>query len=109
MSRAGFTVLLVLLLAAFASALEPEEIMVIASGADTESVEIAKYYCQKRAVPLENLIKLPLPAARADSISRKDYDFFIAAPIRQLLSTKDYAGKIKCLLNVYGIPFKTEY
>ncbi len=89
-----------------ALALEPEEILVIASGSDADSVEIALYYCHKRSIPTKNLAKLPLPRDRADSISRTHYEAFIAAPVRQMLSSQEYAGKIKCIVTVYGVPFK---
>ncbi|MCD6393917.1 MAG: TIGR03790 family protein [Planctomycetes bacterium] len=87
-------------------ALEPEEILVIASGSDRDSVEIALYYCHKRSIPTKNLAKLPLPRDRADSISRTHYKAFIAVPVRQMLSSQEYAGKIKCIVTVYGVPFK---
>ena len=95
-----------MLLAASTSALEPDEILVIASGADHDSVQTAKYYCQKRNVPIQNLVKLPLPIENPERISRTDYQYFIEKPIRQILSTDEFAGKIKCLLIVYGVPFK---
>ncbi len=87
-------------------ALEPEEILVIASGSDRDSVEIALYYCHKRSIPTKNLAKLPLPQDRADSISRTRYEAFIAVPVRQMLLSQEYAGKIKCIVTVYGVPFK---
>ncbi len=89
-----------------ATALEPDEILVIASGSDRDSVEIALYYCHKRSIPTKNLAKLPLPQNRADSISRTRYEAFIAAPVRRMLSSEEYAGKIKCIVTVYGVPFK---
>ena len=87
-------------------ALEPDEILVIASGSDADSVEIALYYCHKRSIPTKNLAKLPLPHDRADFISRLRYEAFIAVPVRQMLSSQEYAGKIKCIVTVYGVPFK---
>jgi uncharacterized protein (TIGR03790 family) len=69
-------------------------------------MEIARYYCEKRQVPSANILALPLGASLSDRISRADYDEKIAQPIRQKLSTDEFAGKVRCLLTVYGVPIK---
>ena len=85
-------------------ALEPGQILVIGNREIPESMRIAQYYCQKRAVPADNLIALPLGEKSANSISRKDYDTKITEPLRKILNSEQFAGKIKCLLTTYGIP-----
>jgi len=87
-------------------ALEPEQILIIANGDIAESVRIAQYYCEKRAVPAGNILTLPLGGNLRDEISRDDYEKNLAKPIRRKLSTREFAGKIKCLLTTYGVPVK---
>jgi len=89
-----------------AFALEPDEILVIANGRNSASLQIAGYYCEKRAVTCDNILNLSLPDPPRDNISRADYEKFIASPIRKKISEPQFAGKIKCLLTIYGIPFK---
>jgi len=84
--------------------LEPDQILVIANNDIEASVQLAQYYCEKRAVPKENVLTLPLGAALNDRISRVNYEKQIAEPIRQKLSTNEFEGKIRCLLTVYGVP-----
>jgi uncharacterized protein (TIGR03790 family) len=86
--------------------LEANEILIIASSKCPESMDIANYYCQKRHVPKENILALPLTWPADDTISRADYVKQIAEPIRQELNTPRFKGTIKCLLTTYGVPIK---
>jgi uncharacterized protein (TIGR03790 family) len=89
-----------------AYALKPNEILVIANGSNTASVRIAEYYCNKRSVPKENILKLALNEPLNDNISRNHYEKLIAQPVSAKLLTPDFSGRIKCLLTVYGVPLK---
>jgi uncharacterized protein (TIGR03790 family) len=106
--RKPIIVLFVLIGVAAASALEPNEILVIANGHIPASKDIAQYYCQKRNVPNENVLYLPLGINLKDSISRDDYNRQLARPIRSELQTRKEFRKIKCLVTTYGVPFKVE-
>lgn len=87
-------------------ALEPDEILIIANADIAKSIEVAEYYCQKRNVPKENIFKLKLGDKLEDTISRKDYEKKLADPIRSKLHEERLRLKIRCLLTVYGVPFK---
>jgi uncharacterized protein (TIGR03790 family) len=87
-------------------ALEPNEILIIANSDCNQSVALAKYYCEKRNVPADNILALPLGTGLSDTISRDDYDKQIAGPVRNKLSGAEFAGKIRCLLTTYGVPIK---
>jgi len=89
-----------------AQALEPNEILVIANGNNPASVRIAGHYCTKRGVPEQNNLKLDLMPQLTDDITRSDYEKLIAQPIRNKLSRPEFHGRIKCLLTVYGVPFR---
>jgi uncharacterized protein (TIGR03790 family) len=89
-----------------AFSLEPNEILIIANSDSQKSLEIAKYYCQRRQVPAENIVALSLGIELVDSISRKDYQTKLAEPIRDKLSSGKFVGKIRCLLTTYGVPIK---
>jgi len=87
-------------------ALEPDEIWIIANGDNAASVRIARYYCQKRQVPTKNILTVSLGTQLTDTISRNDYDKWLAEPIREKLFSLEVASKIKCLLTTYGVPYK---
>lgn len=104
--RTCTTILLTLFCCGVASALEPDEILIIANKDSAESMRIARYYCNKRGVPNKNILALPLGTRLNDTISRKDYEKLLAEPIRKKFSDDDLLGKIKCLLTTYGAPIK---
>ncbi len=87
-------------------ALESDEILIIANSDIGASVRIARYYCEKRGVPKDNILALPLGTDISDTISRDDYEKQIADPIRNKLSEYEFAVKIRCLLTTYGVPFR---
>ncbi len=87
-------------------ALEPEEILLIANKDIESSMDVAVYYCSKRNVPKENVLALALGASLSDDISRDDYDRRLAGPIRKKLSRPEFSGRIRCLLTVYGLPYR---
>ena len=101
-----FLIFLILLAPGWAAGLEPEQILVIANGDIAGSVAIAEYYCIKRKVPLQNVLKLKLGKELVDHISRNDYEKLVARPVRSELMKKESSGKIRCLLTIYGVPYK---
>jgi len=106
MVRIGTVILLALVYCGSTSALEPDEILVIANKDRTESGRIARYYCSKRGVPDKNILALPLGAKLNDTINRDDYEKQLAEPIRKRLLTPEFLGKVRCLLTTYGVPIK---
>ncbi|HCO96785.1 MAG TPA: TIGR03790 family protein [Phycisphaerales bacterium] len=104
--RTCTTILLALVCCEVASALEPDEILVIANKDSAESMRIARYYCSKRGVPDKYILDLSLGTKLEDTISRKDYEKQLAEPIREKFSNDKLLGKIKCLLTTYGVPIK---
>jgi uncharacterized protein (TIGR03790 family) len=95
-------VLALLVLAPPAAALEPAEVVVVFNSASPQSKRVADHYAAVRKVPADNLIGLLLPTT--DDISRADYDDKLAGPLRQRLI--DRRSGVKCLLTVWGVPFR---
>jgi uncharacterized protein (TIGR03790 family) len=89
-----------------ATALEPNEILVVANWNIQESMRLADYYCLKRKVPKSRIFALPLGNELSDTIDRQDYEKKLAGPIRSELIASGLVGKIKCLVMTYGVPFK---
>jgi uncharacterized protein (TIGR03790 family) len=89
-----------------ALALEPTEILVVANADYPASTRLARYYCEKRGVPSARVVPVPLGPQLRDTISRADYDRWLAAPIRALLTTRKDLQQIKCLVTTYGVPYR---
>ena len=106
MIRVGTIILPLLVCCSAGFALEPEGILVIANSDIAASVRTAQYYCAKRKVPAANILALPLGTNLSDTITRADYEKQLAKPIRKKLSSRKFAGRIKCLLTTYGVPIK---
>jgi uncharacterized protein (TIGR03790 family) len=106
MVRTGTVILLALVYCGPASALEPNEILIIANKDRTESGRIARYYCSKRVVPDKNILALPLGTNLNDTISRDNYEKQLAEAIRKRLLAPELLGTIRCLLTTYGVPIK---
>lgn len=104
MIRIKIIFLFILTCSAICFGLEPREILIIANSEIPVSEHIAQYYCQQRAVPADNLVLLPLGKNPVDSISRTDYDEKVVKPLRDVLNSEKFNGKIKCLLTIYGVP-----
>lgn len=101
-----FLILLLILSAGCCFALEPSQILLIANSDVNESVELAEYYCKARAVPVENILKIPLGAGLTGQMSRQRYNDVLAAAVRNELTQNRHPDQIKCLLTLYGVPLK---
>lgn len=87
-------------------ALEPGEILIVANKDIPASMQIAKYYCQKRKVPEDNIFAVSLGRNLNDTMSRDGYEKLLAEPVRKKLSSLEFVADIKCLLTTYGVPFR---
>ncbi|MCL2458705.1 MAG: TIGR03790 family protein [Desulfobulbus sp.] len=83
-------------------ALEPEEVAVVVNTEVGDSLELAKYYMQKRRIPASHLIRLKLTAN--ERCSRHEYDQQIKEPVRRALEKLDPERRIRCLVVMYGVP-----
>jgi uncharacterized protein (TIGR03790 family) len=98
--------LLISVLADGVFALEPQQIIVVANSDINESLQLAQYYCSKRAIPLENILKVPLGESIAEQISRRDYNNVLVAAVRDRIGRNKQPNQIKCILTLYGVPIK---
>jgi len=92
--------------AAVCPALEPQQILIIANADINESVQLAEYYCQKRAVPVNNILKIPLGKSLSEQISRQAYDNVLTSAVRKEIRQNRKPNEIRCLLTLYGVPLK---
>ncbi len=95
--------LLMVIAAVPCPALSPDEVMVIANRDVAGSVELARYYMEKRAV--RSILELSLGQLQG-SIGRADYNDKVLEPVRKALAEREPTSPIRCLVTVYGVPYK---
>ncbi len=84
--------------------LKPANVLVLVNSKLDMSVALGRYYCDKRGVPLKNLVALPLPAT--DAMTEAEYDTLLAEPLRQAIADRDLTDTITCILTIRGVPFR---
>lgn len=82
-------------------ALTPNEILVIANRNVSGSVELAKYYIEKRDIPNGNILTLRL--TKDEKCNRLEYEEKVVRPVRKFL--KSNKG-IHCIITMFGVPLK---
>ncbi len=86
-------------------ALVADELLVVANSAVPESLELARYYMERRAVPSANLFLVR--TSTRETVGRRDYDEQIAGPLRSFLEKNDPEGKrFRCITLIYGMPLR---
>jgi uncharacterized protein (TIGR03790 family) len=85
-----------------ATAIGPQDICILYNKNLPNSKSVAEYYCQRRGVPVENMIPLDVPDV--DQISRDEYEKHILLPVRVAL--KGHRPVTRVLLTVYGMPLR---
>ncbi len=86
--------------------LMPEDLLIIYNLNLPESQAVARYYAEKRRVPLANLIGVNAPTT--ENMSRDDYELVLAEPLRQRVQQFQSQGRQPALLLVYGIPLRVD-
>ena len=84
-------------------ALQPNEILLIVNRNNPSSIELAKYYREKRQIPAINLLTVKMNDG--EDCSREEYQEKLLEPLRKYL-TRHPGTKIRCLLLFYGIPLR---
>ena len=86
------------------SALEADELLVVANRNAQGSIGLARYYMNKRGVPEENLLRIFV--TDEETCSRADYDQLIARPVREKLAEYSLAKRPRCVVIVKGVPLR---
>jgi len=96
-----FTVCSVGFVPSVASALTPEEVLVVANRNAAKSKGLAVYYMAKRRIPKENLVLLFV--TDQEHCSRETYEKKVKPPVLRALDTNP---DIRAIVTMYGVPLK---
>lgn len=83
----------------------PGDVWVVVNKNMAASVALGEYYCHKRQVPTDHLIKLDLP--ETEEMTRADYETKLLAPLK--IQLKSLEQKDFILLTTYGVPIRVGY
>lgn len=89
-----------------ANGLEPAEVLVVANKNMPESLEIARYYMEKREIPPSHLVAVPLTVH--EIMSRDEYDHVLKKAVLDTLSGLHADQRIAAVVLVYGVPLKVD-
>ena len=84
-------------------ALQPEEVLLIVNRNVPASLELARYYREKRGIPMANLLSVRM--TDEEDCSREEYRQELLQPLREFLAQQE-GTNIRCLLLFYGLPLR---
>ena len=87
-----------------AAALEPAGVVVVVNDEVPESIDLARYYMERRGVPAGQLIHVA--TSTRESLSREAFEAEIRDPIHDALLRMPDPTQIQCLVLMYGIPLR---
>jgi len=97
-------VLAVCLFPRFVLALDPGEVLVVANKDMASSVDLAKYYMEKRGIPSAQLLSLSL--SLGETMARQEYDEKLALAVTASLDKIRPKQRIAAIVLMYGVPLK---
>jgi len=104
--RIPFLMLMVLVMSSGLTwALVPEQVLVLANRNAAQSVELARYFMEKRGIPEAHL--LALRVTDRESCSREAYEKEVLGPVVRYLEENPQES-ILCLVTVYGVPLRVK-
>jgi uncharacterized protein (TIGR03790 family) len=86
------------------AALEPHHVVILANSTNADSLAVARHYAAQRQIPSDHIIALALPLR--ESLSRRDYEELVVAPLRRILEERHLASSIRVIVTTYGIPLR---
>ena len=108
--RHALFLLCLLLAAAPAEALTPDEIALVVNSKVPAGRALAELYASQRHVPAGRIIELALdpvsPISPAEEMPFEQYEPMVAAPVRAFLRQNNLTDRVKCLVTFWGVPLR---
>ncbi|WP_457577616.1 TIGR03790 family protein [Desulfomarina sp.] len=84
--------------------MEPQEILVVTNSRMAGSVELGRYYMEKRGIPANHLLNLRL--SLKEKMSRSEFDKDLKKPVNDAIHRLLPGVRIACVVLIYGVPLK---
>src|SRR6266850_5573982 len=82
--------------------------IVVVNQSSSNSVEIGNYYCERRQVPPENLLRINWPGGNI-SWTNSEFQTVLLNPLLDLIARRQLGGTIDYVVLSMDIPFQTIY
>src|SRR5688572_10446916 len=83
-------------------------VVVVVNQSSSNSCELGNYYCEKRGVPPDNVLRLQWTGGNT-SWSSNDFDTHLALPLFNLLAARALTNQIDYVVLSMDIPFQTSF
>jgi uncharacterized protein (TIGR03790 family) len=80
-------------------------VVVVVNQASTNSVELGNYYCERRQVPAQNLLRINWPGANT-TWTYSDFTNYLVNPLLGMLSSRQLTNQIDYVVLSMDIPFQ---
>jgi uncharacterized protein (TIGR03790 family) len=87
-----------------ASALEPDQILLLVNKNVAQGRQLADYYAQKRKLPDHRILELDLP--ETEEMPADLYDRNVVPQVRAFLRDNGLERKITCIVTFWGVPLR---
>jgi uncharacterized protein (TIGR03790 family) len=84
--------------------LSVDSVAILANSSSPASIAVAEHYANKRAIPKSRIISLPLTLE--ETITRKDFDTKVVAPLRKELEQRGIAATTRVLVSTFDMPIR---
>ena len=82
--------------------------VVVMNAASTNSLEAGNYFCERRQVPPENVLRINWPGGNVNWTSA-DYTNYLLAPLLNMLGARQLTNQIDYVVLSMDIPFQVNY
>lgn len=80
-------------------------VVVVANAASSNSLELANYYCEKRGVPPQNVLRINWTGSKVDW-TKADFESFLRLPLNSLLASRNLSNQVDFVLLSMDIPYR---
>src|SRR5947199_1712134 len=80
-------------------------IVVVVNQNSTNSVQLGNYYCEKRNVPPQNLLRINWSGGTL-TWTKSDFETFLRAPLNSMLASRQLTNQIDYVLLSMDIPYR---
>lgn len=83
-------------------------VVVVANAASSNSLQLANYYCEKRGVPPQNVLRINWTGGNTEW-TRSDLDNLLRTPLNAMLSSRNLSNQIDYVLLSMDIPYRVRH
>lgn len=108
-TRTGFSLLFLVMTAAhlFAGG-SGLNVVVVVNTNNANSVELGNYYCEKRGVPPQNVLRIGWTGGVTDW-ARTNLDSLLRAPLTAMLASRQLTNQVEFIVLSMGIPYRVTH